>query len=329
MRRPGGGSGHDEQMLHIRLVVPDDLRAAVSARLDGDATICNLTVAGGRVHRPSGALLLFDVPLEAANGLLQDLKALELHRRGSIALFRVDTMLSDAADLAEELAEGSPVEAVVWDEVADKVGQEVHFSASFAAFMVVAVLIGGVAVLTDSPVLVIGAMVVGPEFGPLAAAMLFLHRRRWREAGRAFATLLAGFGLAGAATVAFALVLRVTGQVPAGYSAGNQQFTAFISNPDVFSVLVALLAGVAGVLSLTEGRSGTLIGVLISVTTIPALADVAVSMALSNFDEMRGAALQLGVNLASLLLVGLVTLSVQEKLLQRVHRRAPAKTTVR
>ena len=55
--------------------------------------------------------------------------------------------------------------------------------------------------------------------------------------------------------------------------------TEFISNPNFFSFFVAYLAGTAGVLSLTSAKSGALIGVLISVTTIPAIANKGVATA--------------------------------------------------
>jgi uncharacterized membrane protein len=55
--------------------------------------------------------------------------------------------------------------------------------------------------------------------------------------------------------------------------------TEFISNPNFFSFFVAYLGGTAGVLSLTSAKSGALIGVLISVTTIPAIANKGVATA--------------------------------------------------
>ena len=73
--------------------------------------------------------------------------------------------------------------------------------------------------------------------------------------------------------------------------------TDFISNPDAFSFIVAFVAGIAGVLSLTSAKSGALIGVLVSVTTIPAAANIGVAAAFGEWAEWRGAMLQLAVNL--------------------------------
>ncbi|MCC6438065.1 MAG: DUF389 domain-containing protein [Acidimicrobiales bacterium] len=314
-------------MLHVRLIVPAELRGTVTTRLEGDATVCHLTVLAHQARLNGSEVLsdadlfLFDVPLESANALLEDLKAAGLHERGGIVLHRIDTTLSATAEHAERIAHGSPSEAVIWDEISARVGMEATLSPSYLAFLLVATLIAAIAVLTDSPVLVIGAMVVGPEFGPLAAVMLALHRRRWADAGRASWTLLAGFLLAGLLSAAMTAALDLLDAVPAAYVAGATQFTRFISHPDLFSVLVALLAGVAGVLSLTEGKAGTLVGVLISVTTIPALANIGVAAALNHGSEAIGALVQLAVNVGCLLLVGVVTLGVQARLLRGHGRR--------
>ena len=47
-------------------------------------------------------------------------------------------------------------------------------------------------------------------------------------------------------------------------------------------VVVALLAGAAGVLSVTAGRTNVLVGVFISVTTVPAAGNLAVALALAD-----------------------------------------------
>ena len=72
-------------------------------------------------------------------------------------------------------------------------------------------------------------------------------------------------------------------------------------------MIVALLAGVAGVLSLTTAKSGALIGVLISVTTIPAAANVGVAAAYGDWSEFSGALVQLLINLGSIVVAGTTT----------------------
>ncbi len=105
-------------------------------------------------------------------------------------------------------------------------------------------------------------------------------------------------------------------------TAGRPQ-TGFIAAPDRWSVVVAVLAGIAGVLSLTSAESGALVGVFISVTTVPAVADMAVSLALGGSTEFGRAALQLGLDLAGILAAAVDTLALQRVLRQRVPRVVP------
>ena len=74
--------------------------------------------------------------------------------------------------------------------------------------------------------------------------------------------------------------------------------------------MVALLAGGAGVLSLTAGRTNVLVGVFISVTTVPAAGNLGLALALGVQDEIAGAAAQLGINLAGMIISGCVLLAL-------------------
>ena len=74
---------------------------------------------------------------------------------------------------------------------------------------------------------------------------------------------------------------------------------------------MAVLAGIIGVVSLTEARAGALIGVFISVTTIPAAADLGLSLAFQSWAAARGATLQLLLNLVLLIVVGALALRGQ------------------
>ena len=86
------------------------------------------------------------------------------------------------------------------------------------------------------------------------------------------------------------LVFQWIGASPDDFVPANHALTGFISNPDFFSFFVAFVAGVAGILSLTNAKSGALIGVLISVTTIPAASNIGVAAAYGDWHEAGGAA---------------------------------------
>lgn len=309
-------------MLHIRVITPPDRRAALLDALEADMAVCNIVVMPGAARRPDGDLVQFDVAREAANGVLEQLRQHDLHHVGSIAVERIDTALSDVAAAAEAHAPGQPSEAVVWEEVEARIRDDGGLSPSFIVLLVIAVLIAAVGVLVDSPILIVGAMVVGPEYGPLASVAMGLHSRRLRRVRRGLIALAIGFPMAIVTAVVLTLALRWADRIPLTYRLGERPLTNFISNPDLFAVIIAVLAAVAGMVSLTEARGGVLVGVLISVTTIPAAANVGVALAMSRRDEAIGALAQLALNLTILVAVGALTMRIQSRLWGMWSRRS-------
>ena len=232
----------------------------------------------------------------------------------------IDSQVSAAADRAEKASAGFPTDAVIWEEVETRTSENIELSGSFLAFMVLACLIASVGVILDSPVLIIGAMVVGPEFGPIAGLCVAFVQRRADVFRRSLLALAVGFPVGITAAFLFSLFIRGVDLAPDDFTASVHPLTHFISHPDAFSLLVAVFAGTAGVLSLTSTKSGALVGVLISVTTIPAAANVGVAAAYGDWTEWRGALTQLVVNLTGICLAGVTTLFVQRRLYLRRRR---------
>jgi uncharacterized hydrophobic protein (TIGR00271 family) len=305
-------------MIHLRMVAPKDSADDVMGVLRRVPSVSSVVRLQGAASRPDGDLILADVAREDASALLAELRALGLDSDGSIALDETDTTLSKRARRAEQAAAGSPADAVIWEEVEARTSESTELSFTFLGFMVLATLIAAVGILNDSIILIIGAMVVGPEFGPLAAICVALVTGRTSLARRSLAALAVGFPLAIAASAALTLILRAAGEAP---ETVEHPETLFISDPNIYSVLVAGFAGIAGMLSLSTAKSGALIGVLISVTTIPAAGNVGVAAAYGNWDECRGAALQLAINLSTIVVVGVATLAAQRGLYARRRRR--------
>ena len=137
-------------------------------------------------------------------------------------------------------------------------------------------------------------MVVGPEYNAIMGVALGIDKRDRRAILRGNAALLAGFSAAIIVTLLFGLAIRWSGQTPKAYSLGVRPVSSLIDKPNLFSVVVAVLAGIVGVVSLTESRASTLIGVFISVTTIPAASDVALSAAYANWTAPVARRLRVG-----------------------------------
>jgi len=309
-------------VLHLRLVAPRGRAETVSAYLVGDPRVTNVIVLPGAARDPVGDAIFCDVAREGASDVLGRLRALGLAEEGTIAVHEVDASLSRQARAAERAAPGSPDDAVVWEVVLERAYADARASWSFYAFLTLATMIAAIAVVLDSSILVVGAMVVGPEFGAVAAVATGIVLGRRGLATGAVALLVKGFAVAIAVTLVFALAAGAAGWIDDGSITAARPLTGFIWKPDRWSVVVALLAGAAGTLSLTAGRSTALVGVFISVTTVPAAGDLALSLALWVPGEMGGAAAQLVINLVGMVLAGIATLVAQRAIWRRVPSHA-------
>jgi uncharacterized hydrophobic protein (TIGR00271 family) len=308
-------------MVHLRLVVPPDLSEQVLHLLCESPAVASVVFSKGGAHKPEGDFIQCDIAREDASVIISDLRELDLDHRGTIALEYVDAMIGDVADAAERAAQGSPSDAVVWEQLNTRTSEETELSASFLVFMVIATLIAAIAIIQDSPVLLIGAMVVGPEFGPLAGICVALVQKRRDLARRSVTALAVGFPLGIVITYVATVLWRATDVAPDKLENEAELLLAFISHPDAFSFVIAFLAGIVGMVSLTAAKSGALIGVLISVTTIPSAGNIAVASAYRDWSEVWGATQQLALNLVSIVFAGVLTLYIQRRIYIRRRKK--------
>jgi uncharacterized hydrophobic protein (TIGR00271 family) len=313
--------GYIRAMLHLRIVSPQGSTEQVVEILEGTESVCNIILLPGSARRPTGDVILCDVPREDASVVLADLRALGIHHEGSIAVEAIETELSDEMERAANAAQGSSSDAVVWEEVTKRTSESAELSFSFVLFMVLAALIAAVGIFLDSAILIVGAMVVGPEFGPIAGICVAALQRRRHLAARSALALGVGFPMAITAVVLAALVFKATGLTSDDFATQDHTFVELISKPDFFSFFVAFCAGIVGMLSLTTAKSAALIGVFISITTIPAAANAGIAAAYADWTLLRGSLGQLLVNLAGILLAGTLTLVVERRVYDRRRRR--------
>jgi uncharacterized hydrophobic protein (TIGR00271 family) len=308
-------------VVHLRIVLPGSLSKRAVDLLEATDSVSSLAVLEGAARKPPGDVILCDVAREDASVVIGDLRELGVPEQGSISIEEVDSQLSAAARHAERAAPGRSGDAVVWEEVESRTSETIELNANFLAFIVLACLIASVGVMLGQPVLIVGAMVVGPEFGPLAGVCVAIVQRRPEVGLRSLQALTVGFPVGITAAFLFGLFAKWTGLVDSDFVLGEHELTAFISEPNTFSFIVALFAGIAGTLSLTAAKSGALVGVLISVTTIPAAAAIGVACAFGDWAEWRGAIAQLAINLSAILIAGVTTLLVQRLIFQRREQR--------
>lgn len=187
-------------------------------------------------------------------------------------------------------------------------------------YLAIAGVIGAVGILTNSQILIVGAMVVGPEYGAITSVALGIDRGNGTRVRQGLFALTAGFLPAVLVTLLFSWAIRGLDFQPRAFEQGFRPVSALIDAPNVFSVVVAVLAGIVGIMSLTQARTSALLGVFISVTTIPAAADIGVSCAFSSWSEARGSLVQLLLNIVLLILVGVLMIRFQRAAWRRIGR---------
>jgi uncharacterized hydrophobic protein (TIGR00271 family) len=294
-------------VLHLRVLCPAERSEQVRQLLLDAPGVAHLTVLPGVAVRPPGDVLEATLTRECADEVLDALTKLGVDRSGGITLEAIDTVLSDSADAAEAAVPGDPADAVIWDELVARTREESTLNVTFLMFLCLACLIAAVGVITDSPVTVVGAMVVGPEFGPLAGLAVALVQRRMYLARRALIALVVGFPVAMAVTAVTVLAGEALGWV-------NLESTRQLSQVDfIFQVrplsfVVALFAGAAGMLSLVSAKSAALVGVFISATTVPAAGFAVVAATVGDWDIAAKSTVQLAVNLVGIVLAGVLVL---------------------
>ncbi len=296
------------------MIIPPDRTTSAVELIESTVGATHLVVLPGAARDPVGDLVTCDAARESADELLHRLREMKIDQDGSIAVENIDLSMSTRADAAEEAAPGEGADAVIWEQLAESSHEESTLSFTYFSFMLLATMIAACGVVLDNAILIVGAMAVGPEFGPLAGVCTAIVQRAPRLAARSLTALLIGFASAILVTTVFSLLMTWMGLFSRDMLDGARPQTSFIWQPDPFSFVVALLAGAAGTLSLTSSKSGALVGVAISVTTVPAAANAAVALSYGEFAQMGGSIGQLLLNLLGIMLAGTATLYLQKKL---------------
>lgn len=317
-------------MVHLRIVSPPERAEPTLRLLRTSKAVSNLVHLPGAVHKPAGDLILCDVTSEETSLVVADLRELGVAEAGSIALEPIDSQVSAAGVATERRASAS--QAVIWEEVEARTEEMAALSAVYLVFMVLAMLIGAVGIVERTSILIVAAMIVGPDFGVIAAAYVALVERRGSLALRSLASLVAGFATGIVVSGLVSLGLERLGVFPGRLVESAHRLPPAVASvvgpPSELSFLVAFLAGIVGALSLSTAKSGAIIGVLVSVTTIPAAANVALAGAYGDSGVALGSLEQLGANVVTLFLAGSLTLGVQ-RLLYRYRRAHEAEDPAR
>jgi uncharacterized hydrophobic protein (TIGR00271 family) len=300
-------------VVQLRVIAVAEDTEQVLSLLGRAEGVVSVVVHRGAAVRPAGDVIICDVADEAATLIVGDLRTLGITRRGVVDVEQLEASVSTRGRTVDGQVAGRPADAVLWHAVGERIASQGFLSWGLLLLFGLSGMIAAIAVLLDSAPIVVGAMAVSPDFGPIAAFAVGVTRRRRDIALGGWAALVAGFTVAVIAAFLMIGALILTGVAPTTFTREGNTLAEVIAAPDAYSVVVAFLAGAAGMISVALNKSGALIGVAISITTIPAAADVGLSFAYGEWDAFLGSGLQLALNIIGLLVSSTLVLAVMRR----------------
>jgi uncharacterized hydrophobic protein (TIGR00271 family) len=294
-------------MLTLRLSAPPTSAPGLVEALagtDGVRRMVELPAAGGEDE----VVLFADLEPRAADRVL-----VLIHELG----FGTDDYVIARADVVAPTPLGRPgaPQPFAWIELISEARANAGLIGRYCALMTVAAVVASLGVITDNPILIVGAMAVSPDLLPICAACVGVVGRRRRLLWRAVVTLVVGLILVVAVAAALTAAAQASGALESGYEP-TEQGLGSLTTTDYTTVLLALAAGVAAILAF-ETRASAAVGVAISVTTIPASAFAGVAIGAGVGKEVPGALVVLAVNVILLMVSGSLTLAAQHALTRR------------
>jgi uncharacterized hydrophobic protein (TIGR00271 family) len=160
-----------------------------------------------------------------------------------------------------------------------RIESESGWSAHFVFMTLMSAGIAVLGLLLSSPAVVIGAMLISPLMNPILGLGFGLATFDFAEVRRSSIALAGGAALA----VLFTALIVMASPLKAP--------TAEIlarTRPNLFDLLVALFAALAGTFAIIRGRGETIVGVAIATALMPPLAVVGYGLATSNMPVFIG-----------------------------------------
>jgi|SRR5690554_2171165 len=189
------------------------------------------------------------------------------------------------------------VDTVDHNQVIARIIDDSGPSARYLFMTMMSVGIAVLGLLLSSPAVVIGAMLISPLMGPILGIGFALATFDFTELRRA----LGAFALGSLFAVAFAALIVLASPLQAA--------TAEImarTRPNLFDLLVALFAALAGTFAIIRGRGETIVGVAIATALMPPLAVVGYGLATWNLPVFVGSLALFGTNFVTIALAATI-----------------------
>ncbi|CDK40430.1 hypothetical protein DM2_443 [Halorubrum sp. DM2] len=293
----------------VQVMIPAGKRAAVVRALDDEGV--DYVVTDETSGREYTAVATFPLPTAAVEPVLERLREAGIDESTYTVIVAAETVISRRFEALEEQYEEDAEhggDRISREELQAKAEGLASGLGTYVLMTVISAVIATAGLLLDSPATVVGSMVIAPLIGPAMSAAIGTVVDDESLFRRGVRMQILGVAVAVFAATAFALALRSLALVPPGLDPLELAEVSERLAPNVLVLVVAVGAGIAGIVSLITGVSATLVGVMIAVALIPPAAAVGIGIAFRIPRLVIGAGIIVAVNVLSINLSALVML---------------------
>ncbi|WP_225334293.1 TIGR00341 family protein [Halomicrobium urmianum] len=262
----------------VELALPSDVVPAVKRTLD-DEGIDYYTIreTSGKGY---DTIVHFSVETPALEPVLHRLyeAGLRAEDHGVIVDVETDLLTEIWRDHVSESHVGHHAR-IADAELQTQAANQIMDPYSFVQMTVLSALVATVGLILDSAAAIIGAMVIAPLLGPALSSTVGTVVDDQSLFRKGVVYQVGGVLAAVASASVFAWLLRITSIAPPGKAVANTAQIASRLSPDILSLILALAAGAAGVLSLATRTKNAIIGVMIAAALVPPAATAGIGIA--------------------------------------------------
>ena len=297
-------------MRYLEITVPTGHRQDVLDILEDERI--DYVVSDETSGRGYTAVVRFPLPTRAVEPVLDRLNRTGISDEARVIVVDAETVISQQFDdlLDQHSHSGTKGERTSRQVLRTKAEELTPAFPIYATMLLISAVVATAGLLADSPAVVVGSMVIAPLIGPALAANVGIVTGDDNLKSTGFAYQALGITIVVVASIGLATLARVGGLEPGGVDIVVVAELQERVSPNVFSLAVALGAGVAGILSLTRGFSEAIVGVMIAAALIPPAAAVGITVAWGMYGAAAGAGALVAVNVFSINLAALATLWV-------------------
>lgn len=297
----------------IEVTLSSDKTESLINRLKEIEGVTGLALQRGASLRPAGDVVTIQTTNDGARTVLKNLAELDVLSGGSVRTTEPRSLMSPPYQNGIDRESNE----TIWEEMASLLRRDTNLSANYLLLMSFAGAVAAIGLWTDTLHIVVGAMVIAPGFEPLLRVPFGFIGGPRVLASRGLSSTIGGY-LALALGAALTLLILMMIDAERTSNLETRSWVRYWSSVTSSGVLLSLVAGAAGAVTVTAQRSVLSAGVMIALALVPSMSIVGMALVVGDF-ALAGRGLgRWAVEAASVIVSSAVVLGMKQAF---IHRR--------